>query len=330
MLKRLRIDLEIMDVSEVFRGLVTGQYIDGTDYATKFTFQTVFYTSPYTYCCCPCGFQHEFLDYIKENGDINEEVYDQIVQSIVDGKCPHVTDKISLAWVKETSLTGYHIIAASTNFGKGYHEVKKRYQSGIFKLELYNIALIKGELERVIYYFQQDVQNYGSRWEILGFGLIPILYCTKPAGNSTSMSINKAGLLEAVVQTGNAELLENFLNIRYNNYQYFNCKVECQVKHCDIRNAFRYAVRQGLSDVANLLMEYWMRVYDFEPQSLKEYIMCASLYKQPEILEKLLKHKSLISIEMSQIKLECYELCEVLKRSDCLEVLHKYNFHEKK
>ena len=42
------------------------------------------------YCCCECGFEHECLGYISEMGEINETIFAKIVQSVVDGKCPHV------------------------------------------------------------------------------------------------------------------------------------------------------------------------------------------------------------------------------------------------
>ena len=41
---------------------MANHYMTEVDYATKFAFKTVFYKSAYSYCCCPCGFEHEFVD----------------------------------------------------------------------------------------------------------------------------------------------------------------------------------------------------------------------------------------------------------------------------
>ena len=80
-----------MNVKTAFRRLVTGQSVPHFDYeTTKFGFQTVFYKTPYSYCICICGFEHKYFDYIKESGEINEQMYSKVVQNIVNDHCPHV------------------------------------------------------------------------------------------------------------------------------------------------------------------------------------------------------------------------------------------------
>ena len=84
-----------MNVKEVYRSMVKNQFVSHIDYANcMLCFQTVFYRCPYSYCCCSCGFELEYFDYISETGEINEEMYEKIVTSIINGKCPH-TDNIS-------------------------------------------------------------------------------------------------------------------------------------------------------------------------------------------------------------------------------------------
>ena len=52
------------------------------NYRTNFQFQTLFYKSGYSYCCCACGFEHEFLEYIKDDGSIDEDLYEKVLQNI--------------------------------------------------------------------------------------------------------------------------------------------------------------------------------------------------------------------------------------------------------
>ena len=101
-----------MDVRKVFRNLATGKYMADFDYTRRFAFQAVFYYSPLSYTFCQCSFEHEFLDYIVNNGESNEEVYEKVVQSIIDGYCPHVTKYMPDDWLKLTDVSGLHIAAA--------------------------------------------------------------------------------------------------------------------------------------------------------------------------------------------------------------------------
>lgn len=102
----------VMDKKSLFRNLVTNKYLPDFDYFTRsFSFQTVFYLSPYSSHCCPCAFEHEYLDYIADSGEIDEDVYEKIVNCITDGKCPHV-DAALYNYVTETKIYGIHIAAA--------------------------------------------------------------------------------------------------------------------------------------------------------------------------------------------------------------------------
>ena len=94
------------DVRAVFRNLVNNQYMEDFDYYnTQFTFKAVYSISKYTYRCCPCGFEHEYLDYIGKDGKIREEMYESIVNNIMAGTCTHVKDVNE----EDTAETGYMV-----------------------------------------------------------------------------------------------------------------------------------------------------------------------------------------------------------------------------
>lgn len=161
--------------------------MDNFDYRTRFTFQTVFYKTAYTYCCCSCGFQHEFMLYIDDSGAVNEEIFEKIVQNIIDGKCPHVTDKIPAEWLKDTSISGAQIAAAvgtelpENGKLKGVYEESLRADQGIFNVELCAMSLIKKKFDKVSYHYKKYV-----RYNRLIVGSSSILYCTKGDKRSDS------------------------------------------------------------------------------------------------------------------------------------------------
>ena len=83
-----------MKVKEIFETLVrNGNQEDLDDYYTKeFAFDTVFSIYSYSYCCCPCAFEHEFVDYVTDDG-IDKTMFERIKGNIARGKCEHV-DKV--------------------------------------------------------------------------------------------------------------------------------------------------------------------------------------------------------------------------------------------
>ena len=87
-----------METRRIFRKLVTNQFSCLEDFGyfgQRFAFRTVFSKTSYSYCCCSCSFEHEYLGYLSDSGCINEQLYEKIVKSIINGQCPHVV-KVSV------------------------------------------------------------------------------------------------------------------------------------------------------------------------------------------------------------------------------------------
>ena len=100
-----------MDVKRTLRYLVTNQYMPDFDYlGTNFQFLTLFNKSGYSYCCCSCGVEHEYLEYIKDDGGIDEDLYEKVLQNILDGKCEHTNDRPA-EYLKFTCVSGLDIAA---------------------------------------------------------------------------------------------------------------------------------------------------------------------------------------------------------------------------
>ena len=130
-----------MNKKEIFEVLVRNGNQDGLDeyYTHEFSFETVFSIYSYSYCCCPCAFEHEYLDYLSDDG-VNESMFERIKENIARRRCEHV-DGVLSQYVHETRVTGQHIVAAS-----GVLPDKDDYQqidTKMFNLYPYMMAVLK-------------------------------------------------------------------------------------------------------------------------------------------------------------------------------------------
>ena len=144
-----------LDKIDLLRTLVINENLPGFDYAThRFSFRSVFKRESYAYCCCNCAFEHEYMLYISDKGEIIKEIFDRVVQNISLGECCHVKD-VSEDFVTETSVGAIHIAATrGTKKAALWHLDALKYlesvnlylvYTGIFKLLPYDIAALKGQ-----------------------------------------------------------------------------------------------------------------------------------------------------------------------------------------
>ena len=117
------------NMREIFRKLATNSYIEDFDYSTRFRFQTVHHQSAYSYCYCWFGFENEFVGYIADDGTINEDIFEEIVQSIIEGKCPHITSNVPKDWILETCVTAAHVAIASGTWLEKDEDLRRVYMS---------------------------------------------------------------------------------------------------------------------------------------------------------------------------------------------------------
>ena len=297
-----------MENERIYRDLVTKQdNRKPLQYGEMlFAFQTVFHFTSYSYQCCPCAFQHEFFDYIDNDGFLNEEVFEKIAQSICRGKCPHVSEKVSEKLLKETVVSGLNIaIATGTDTPESminsYAETR-----GCFKLQNYALALIKCNSSSAEYFYDKYLQTMPDPQH--GF----VLYCTKQ-DNAESFIINKLSDLEPFVHSGDEQLLKNIYRLR-NKFQ--SSKNQRQLK-CSTANAMEYAIQSHKADqLDTLLTQYNDQAWN----SLGKFILLAIVYDNSEAIEKLLKF-----IEPDhQAKLECSLVMQMFARPNCKAILSNY------
>ena len=307
-----------MEPNEEFRNLVTNQYMRDFNYGKAFSFKTVFYQTAYSYCCCPCGYEHEYMDYISESGEINEETYDKIVKSITYGRCPHA-DKVPTDWLKETSVNGLQIaIAVRTEQAvKDYLDVDwteiPLSETGLYKLNIFAIAMIKSIYQHADFYYRCVAlrNGYTNRTDQ---DLV-----LKPCGSRRGhgyIKLTEISHLEACVEKRDINLLRSVLK----------GSMDLLIIHDNLGEAFTYTIKNDLKELQDALLEY-IELIKVAPVSLEICIKSAILYNQPRSLEKLVKYISTKTTD-NRLRLRFSAPCKVLKRPDCKEVLSNYGLFQ--
>lgn len=172
-----------MEVKEIFEAVVRNGIPEDLDgYCTReFSFETVFSIYSYSYCCCPCAFEHEFVDYIKDDG-INETMFERIKGNIARGKCEHVDGAIP-KYVHKTRVHGQHIVVARGIQPKEYRE----YESSIFRVYPYMIAIMKKH-SLIAENFIQHLRDEAEDEDDFAMPVTRLMYANR--------SIEKTGFIE--------------------------------------------------------------------------------------------------------------------------------------
>ena len=311
---------------------MTKEFMPRHDYGTTFEFKTVFYKSAFSYVCCSCAFEHEFLLYIDGEGNINEEIYQKIEQNIIVGRCPHV-DNVSAEWTRESSTSSLHIALAT-----GTEEIvndnlgRRLYSScGLFQLDLLDIAFHKTKLESFDGFVQFhrlpafDESQSECWWNrhlkyILGGHDKVKVICRDSSGNMDCCTVKELSVFEIAVGSKNVPMLEHILQRTY-------C-VSGEHIH-----AINYIIKHGQREQEDCFIDF-MKNEEGSSFVVEHFIEAAIVYNHPESLEKIMltdkqqmKHKMIDKRTLLRIS----NLIGILNRGECKRVLEKYRvFRTKK
>ena len=301
-------------MKEVLRKLATNCHIEKFNYGTQYTFQTVHHKSTYSYCMCKCGLENEFIGYIAEDGSIDEDIFENIVQSIVDGKCPHVTSKVSKEWIHRTSVSAAHIAVASGTKLKIGTVVRLEFMSsfkgqGIFNPELYAIALLKKKFDLVSYYYKIYMKYF--KWKDNSV----VLFYKKLENRPDSVIIQVVPRTIAFVQTGDQNLLEYLLKPKH--YSWGSIGLESS----HVEEALQYTWKHKLFYAYETLLtsENLVDCPGYGKYIVK-HLRALTMYDQADALADFLNYKP----PEHFLLLPCY----VLDRPKCKRVLSEYQTPE--
>ena len=316
-----------MDTTHVLQRLVTDQYVFVPSYLFKlFSFQTVFYHTPYSYCCCSCAFDHEYLTYISDSGKINDEIYERIVYSIENGKCPHA-EQVPEEYLVQTGIYGMHIALAVGNVqaAKGHIETHSQLKGLIFNLGSYDIAVFKRKTSIACLIF-----HYLRRSNQLSLITSKTIACMKQSGNDPNqMTIEKVSRFEAYVDIGDADILKNIL--------IYPVDAPCLVN--TLKRTLMYYVPECLECVLQFIGQ--LAITD---EVICSYILpCAEaaiIYNKHIVLEQILKPHVSPSLTIpalgnisrqkivSDMRIRLNIVCIVFDRPECRDVLSKYGIFQ--
>ena len=303
---------EDMDARDSFRNSVYKSNTKDFEYRTIFEFQTLFYKSAYSYCCCPCAFEHEFFLYIEDDGRINDAVYKRIEQSIVDGSCPHV-HLGPKEWMKETSVYNAHVAVAVDNRDIKADTLHRALHlpTAIFDLKPSDIVLAKHKTIDVMHYYHLNVQRYGHIFYQGYFvqSRYNKLTCRRGNKNAAKIIINYSSFLETFVHAREEErIIHVLINETYTVYQ--------------LEDVIKFVMKENLAELQKIFLvsltcKKIREKRDIE--MLEKFVCSAIVYDQSDILTSMSSDKFNTNPEMNLRGIR--KLCMVLNRKTCKEVL---------
>ena len=291
-----------MDRGQFFRNFVSKPDIEHI--LDNFSFHTVFYRSADSYCCCPCAFEHEYFEYVSDDGEINTQMFEKVAENIAKGSCPHL-DETSRKYIRNTGVYGIHIAAVFCK-REGFWENMKRASdltSGIFRLDLYAIAALKNNCEALKMLRTVELLSAHSPFSR------QYLHAKWSDQSNSRITFQRLTLLEICVRMRKLPELNVILNA--------NCSPD------DMVSALIFAFTHDLVDVQKVLIEHirWLATTGKFVRAL----LCADtaiVCNKSIALEKILKY---LSAYRSHFYKWLGETISVLPRKDCRKILMLYD-----
>ena len=322
-----------MDTTRVFQQLVTDQSLGSDNLFKLFSFQTVFYHTPHSYRCCSCAFDHEYLTYISDSGKINDEIYERIVYSIENGKCPHA-EQVTEEYLLQTGIYGMHIALAMGNVqaAKGHIETYSHLKGRIFNLRPYDMAVFKRKTSIACLIF-----DYLRSSNQLSKITAQTIACVKQLGvDPNQMTIEKVTRFAGYVDIGDADILKSIL--------IYPVDVPCLV------NALKCFLKYCVPECLECVLQFIGQLATTDEVVTSYIIPCAEaaiIYDKHIVLEQILKHHISPSLTNTcwwnpplrpfpisrrniviEMRTRLNSVCIVFDRPECRDVLSKYGIFQ--
>ena len=263
------------------RKLVTDIVIPDYDYVnTRYSFQTVFYLTDnhYSYCLCPCTFEHELVMYISDTKAINEVMFTRVADNIEAGRCPHV-DNVPEKYLKETEIYGLHIASAVGSmpeqvFGNDLLNINIiTMRSALLAMNPLQVAVGKQS-----YRFMSAYRNL-AKYTNVNLGVY--LEAEKLTYSDSKMRVKLYRCLQACVTDGTLERLNGLLN------------TGLQHQPISFAKALGVAMKRNSEEILDSLISYIRNCVsnaNYQARSCLELcVRYAIVYNRADIVEKLLK-----------------------------------------
>ena len=298
-----------MDISRVFRNLVTNQYMPDFDYAgSAFSFKTVFgVQAAFSYCICECGFKLEYLDFITQSGEIDERKYESVLQCMIDGRCPHVS-QVSTEFVKESRIYAIHIAVAvgtSNAFVDGLSRLPIRY-GALYRLDPYEVALLKNSKDKETMTAVRECFHKKDNYQIR------LVSAERSIHDPNKLTLKPEKVLDFLSRIENVSLLKSYLSGQ-DEASIFTCKDDM----------FRLSLANNLEE--ELGMDNFLAKFDKFLQYVSENTIWTILYyDKAEVLDAILPSLTNILKDEKAILEELHQICSIFQSKKSMEVLQKH------
>ena len=293
-----------------FRNLVSNIYMPDYNYiGYKISFRTVFYKTAYTYCCCACSFEHEYMDYLSDKGNINEAMYERVVNNVLNGECEHVKN-VPGYYIKETFLYGIHIAAAiGTIQALEKHLCQTSHVlGGVYRLSPAANAALKSNCSAF--------RVFGSHTGALLFEQElsrSYLYARKTEQNVCEITLKTVTHLELAVMKQNFSLVEIILQLGL------------KFVPAGIVSALKIAFSNSELPIKQLLVDYIGGLAN-RGKTLHA-LLCAEtavVFNEPTFLKQIIKSIKIIQPNGNTLNYWLKEACAILQRKECCDIIAKY------
>ena len=307
------------DKADVFRRLVEGQDLQINE---EFFFQTLFFKSSYSYRCCPCAFQHEFFQYISDEGELEQQILENIVKYIRNKECDHI-EGVSSEFITETSVSARHVYAAVHR--SDFKHLESIYAEsqipnrtghvGIFELTEYDITVLKNNTALLKYYIDAETNHelfirkvyYDLRTLIMTPGIL-----------KSEIQIESVPFLEHCVKTRNPKMLKCVLGSRL-----------LSVEQSHMTRLYELVFRNHLEEMEQILkardIKFFEEMRNDGDDEMISWAEPAIVYNRPDLLEEALSLLMDIHDDMDyRFKQNLMEASFVLQRRECQRVLSKH------
>ena len=301
-----------------FQNLVNGVFIKDFSYEYKrFTFKTVFYVTPYSYRCCPCSYEFEYLEFISDTGEINETMFQNVLQSLTNGQCPHV-DGADADHVRNTACHGLHVAAALEDNAVLQHhrDYRSEYMyysymysglAALFWISPCHMAVLKGK-GRSLKAMLDMYPRTSTDWTFL--------YWYRSEEDRNKILFVESSFLEQCVRKDNAALLKAFINW---DVKKGNAGMEFSM---DISNSLKLAIFHKQSKCKDILlknMKKFAGMADGYDIFVIDCAVIAIIYDRHDVLKRLLKVYPYMP-SLKEYESDLSILCAWLPRPDCKAV----------
>ena len=299
-----------MDTQSTFRKVIANKYLPGFDYInTKFSFKMVFHKSfaDYSYCCCPCGVEHELFEYIHTKAKMNEEILERIVSNVTRGQCQHVSS-VPEEYIQEAGIYAIHIACVVGTCKAVQHFLKnhEKRHGVFFNLNPFQTALLKGNEETVSLFSKLKGDKYYFQTEDLFLG---------QTFDQGRFRLQRLNIMHMLIQRKNSFLIKYLLNPR--------------IAHASktVMTAFQFSLDRQNSHLQKDIFFYLTTCKDI---SLGYFVKCcaevAILHNDPGMLTKLLDQVVSGPLDTDYRK-TLYDTCKILNRKECHAVLCRFQYY---